>query len=351
MKAPPFAGTRELLNTLFVMTPGAYVRLENETVRVDIDGDTRVRVPLHHLGSIVTFGALAVSPGLMMRCADEGRAITFLDMSGRFRCRVVGRTTGNVLLRAAQHAAMIEAVQCAAIARALVAGKLHSERGVMLRGAREAMDTAGAERLRAGAEQIARLLEALPAAEHLDEIRGYEGQAAAVYFAAFDAMISSQRTDFRFDTRSRRPPRDRLNALLSYLYALLANDVTSALEGVGLDPQFGYLHAPRPGRPALALDLMEEFRAPFCDRLALTLVNRKTLTAGDFDERPGGAVLLGEDGRKKVVGAYQQRKQRDVQHPFLKQSAPAGLFPHLQARILARHLRGDTDMYVPFVAR
>jgi CRISPR-associated protein Cas1 len=344
-------GTRELLNTLFVMTPGSYVRLETDTVCVEADGALLVRAPLHHLGGIVVFGANMVTPPLLMRCAEEGRCVTFLDHNGRFRARMVGHTTGNVLLRDAQQAALRKMERASGIARAMVAGKMHNERAALLRAARETRNEESADALRRGADQIGLGLVGLPEAETLDAIRGCEGQSANVYFDLFDHMILAQRTHFGFGGRSRRPPRDRVNALISFLYALLSNDCTAALEGVGLDPQFGYLHVIRPGRPALALDLMEEFRTPMCDRLALGLINRREIGPDAFEERTGGAVMLNEKGRKQVIVAYQKRKQTEVEHPLLKQEAPLGLFPHLQARVLARHLRGDIPAYVPFVPR
>ena len=345
------SGTRELLNTLFVMTPNAYVRLESDNVRVEADKQLLVQAPLHHLGAIVLFGPNLVSPALISRCAEEGRAITFLDANGRYHARVVGRTTGNVLLRQAQQQASADVSQAVRIARNMVAGKMQNERAALLRAGRSVKAPEVASALRQGAERVGALLAELPSLSSMDAIRGHEGQSANVYFALFDSMITAQRTDFKFNGRNRRPPRDRVNALISFLYAMLANDCTSALEGVGLDPQFGYLHVLRPGRPSLALDLMEEFRTPCCDRLALTLINRKELAPDAFDIRPGESAMLNDTGRKQVVVAYQKRKQLEVEHPFLKQRAPLGLFPHLQARVLARHLRGDLADYVPFTPR
>ncbi len=351
MRQGVLAGTRELLNTLFVMSPNSYIRLETENVRVEADGKVLMQTPLHHLGSIVLFGANLITPPLLMKCAEEGRTVTFLDANGRYRARLSGQTTGNVLLRKAQQDAYRDPERTAGIARAMVAGKMQNERAALLRAARETKSEEDSVMLKTGAEQIGILILGLPGAKTLDDIRGHEGQAANLYFDLFDRMILAQRTHFGFHARSRRPPRDRVNAILSFLYALLANDCTGALEGVGLDPQFGYLHSIRPGRPALTLDLMEEFRTPLCDRLALTLINRKEIGPDAFDVRPGESVLLNDAGRKLVIRAYQERKKTEVEHPVLDQSAPLGLFPHLQARILARHLRGDIPAYAPFVPK
>lgn len=342
---------RELLNTLYVLTQGAYVRLEGDTAKVEADGKVILQTPLHHLGAIVTFGNVMMSPQLMHRCASEGRTIAFMSASGRFLARVVGPVSGNVLLRECQYDAYKDPERCARIARSFVAGKIHNMRSVLLRAARESTDETKKGVLSEASGLLAEYLGELQFARNLDEIRGYEGQATAGYFAVFDHMILAQRTHFKFSERSRRPPRDRMNALLSFLYALLANDCVAAAEGVGLDPQLGYLHSIRSGRPALGLDLMEEFRSVMADRLVLNLVNRQQIKPEHFDIRPGDAVMLNDEGRKLVLTAYQKRKQKEVEHPLCKTKTPLGLIPHLQARILARHLRGDLPDYLPYYPR
>ena len=308
--------------------------------------------PLHHLGAIYLFGNAHISVQALHRCAEEGKAVVFFDYGGKFRCRLVGPVCGNVLLRQAQYEAQRNPAATREIARSVVAGKIKNQRAVIARGAREAKDESAAILLRRTANDMANLLTLLPQLEEIDGVRGIEGQASALYFDAFDSLITAPPADFAFVVRTRRPPRDRVNALLSFLYALLTSSCTHACEGAGLDPQFGFLHVLRPGRPALALDLMEEFRAPLCDRLALTLINRRQIRPEHFDENPeaGGSVLLNADGRKIVLTAWHNRKAEDAHHPFLKDQAPFGLFPHLQARLLARHLRGDLPGYLPFLA-
>lgn len=341
-----------LLNTLYVQHPDAHVRLEGETLRVDVEDFHLLQVPLHHLGAVVLFGTATITSGAMQQCAKDGREVTFLDFSGRFRCRVEGPTQGNVLLRVAQFDAYRDPARSLALTRRFAAGKLRNARQVLLRGAREAADPAARQALTAAAAEQARALAGIPQVATLDDLRGLEGHAAAGYFAAFGRLITSETTEFAFTLRTRRPPRDRVNALLSFLYALLAGDCTAAVTGVGLDPQLGFLHAVRSGRPALALDVMEEFRPCLADRLALTLINRRQLRPEHFDVRAqaGESVLLNENGRKIVLAAYQQRKAEPVKHHLLKTDVPFGLVPHLQARLLARFLRGDVAHYQPYLS-
>lgn len=341
----------QLLNTLYVTLPESYVHLDNNTVRLEVEHETRLRVPLHHLGAVVCFGQVSVSLPLMHRLAEDGVALVLLDANGRFKARLEGAVSGNVLLRQAQYRLAGDPAFAIEVARNCIAGKVRNCRQVLLRGARESKAEDDAAVLARGANDLAAALRTLPAAGDLDTLRGIEGEAARQYFAALNFLVRpAAREDFRMDGRTRRPPRDRVNALLSFLYSLLMNDCRSAIEAAGLDPQIGFLHAVRPGRAALALDLMEEFRC-FADRLALSLINRGQIGADGFVEREGGAVLLEGNARKAVLVAYQERKQEPLTHPLLAETVPFGLLPHVQARLLARTLRGDTDQYLPYLVR
>ena len=341
----------QLLNTLYVTTPDTYLRLDNDTLRVEVNRETRLRVPLHHLSAVVCFGHINLSAPLMHLLADRGIALVLLDDNGRFKARLEGAVSGNVLLRQAQFQRVADPAFTLDMARASVAGKIKNTRQVLQRGAREAKAEDEANALARLADNLAASLRALPGENSLDGVRGIEGEAARRYFSGLNLLVrADQRAAFAMDGRTRRPPRDRLNALLSFLYAMWMNDCRSALEAAGLDPQVGFLHALRPGRASLALDLMEEFR-PWADRLALTLINRGQLKAHDFVLREGGAVALQPDARKAVVVAYQERKKDDINHPLLAQSVPLGLVPLVQARLLARAMRDDGAPYVPFVAK
>ena len=346
----------QLLNTLYVTLPDSYLHLDNDTLRVEIERETRLRVPLHHLSSVVCFGHVMVSPILMHRLADEGKSLVLLDGNGRFKARLEGPVSGNVLLRQAQHRRLLDTATsadfCLAVAKSCIAGKLKNCRQVLLRGARESGRDDDNAALAAVAEEFARALARLEHAADLDAVRGIEGDAAKRYFSVLKLIVRPEaRAAFTMDGRTRRPPLDRMNALLSFLYSMLMNDLRSAVESVGLDPQLGFLHAVRPGRAALALDLMEEFRPLLADRLALTLINRRQINADDFVERPGGAVVLKDDARKAVVTAYQERKQEAAMHPLLESTVSFGLVPLVQARLLARSVRGDAEAYVPFTPK
>ena len=343
---------RTIQNTLYVMTQNAYLHLENDTLRVDVEREKKLQVPLHHLGSVVCLGNIMLSPALMHRCADDGISLVLLNNQGRFKARLEGPVSGNILLRQAQHRLALDKKFALGIALSAIAGKLRNSRQVLLRGAREAGDGEDSSALTAAAKMLSNSLRNLPHAPDLDVVRGIEGDAAKNYFAALPLLVKREvRDKFTMDGRTRRPPRDRFNALLSFLYSMLMNDCRSALEAVGLDPQLGFLHAVRPGRAALALDLMEEFRAIFADRLALTLINRGQIGPNDFAEREGGAVLLEGDARRTVVVAYQERKQEEILHPLLETKVTIGLLPLLQARFMARTLRGEMDAYLPFLYR
>ena len=341
-----------ILNTLYITVPNAYVHLENDTVRVDIEREKKLQVPLHHLSGVVCYGHTLISAGLMQRLADDGKSLVLLDASGRFKARLEGSVSGNILLRQAQFRLADDPIRSLEIARACLAGKVKNARFVILRGARDAKDLADRQTLEAVARHLAASLRGLVYATSADQLRGVEGDAAAHYFSCFNLLIRADyRADFCFNGRTRRPPRDRVNALLSFLYSMLMNDCRSALEIVGLDAQLGFLHAVRPGRAALGLDLMEEFRAIVVDRLVLTLINRGQIRATDFDEREGGAVSMRDEARRAVIVAYQERKQELFAHPLLTQQVPLGLLPVLQARLLARAVRGEIIGYLPYLMK
>lgn len=338
-----------LLNTLYIQAERAYLRLDHETVVVEVEGQTKAQIPLHHLGSLVFFGEVMVSPSLLARCAADGRSITWLSPGGHFRARLEGPVTGNVLLRRRQHEVSADPAASLEVARQLVAGKIRNMRTSILRSARESNASEVRQTLEKAAGALADILPRLPLIPDLDALRGIEGDATRTYFNVFQLMLRLSGNDFTFAGRTRRPPRDPVNALISFLYALLLHDCVGAVQGVGLDPQVGFLHTLRSGRPALGLDLMEEFRPVLADRLALTLLNRRQLQSSDFAYRPGGAVLLNETGRKTVLAAYQERKKAEITHPLLRQKIALGLVPHIQARLLARWLRGDLENYLPYL--
>ena len=348
----------QLLNSLYITNPDSWLRLDNDTLRVEVEREVKLRVPLHHLQAVVCFGHVGLSAPLMHRLADDGIALVLLDDRGRFKARLEGATAGNVLMRQAQHQRLAEPGFTLATARAFVAGKVKNSRQVLMRGAREAKDAAEAASLTRAADDLAASLRSLPSASDLNILRGVEGEAARQYFAALNLLVKPEmREAFQMNGRSRRPPRDRMNALMSFLYAMWMNDCRSAVEAAGLDPQIGFLHALRPGRAALALDLMEEFR-PLADRLTLTLINRGQLNPEDFIEREGGAFALEGDARKAVVVAYQERKQEELTHPLLAQAIPLGMVPLVQARMLARAIRegttggvDDAEGYLPFLTK
>ncbi len=336
------------LNTLFVTTPGAYLFRDHENLVVKVDGEEKLRVPMHHLGSIVCFGVMSVSTGALEACAEAGIGLSFLSENGRFIARIEGEPNGSAEIRRAQFAAAADLGKTLALARSFILGKLYNSRQLLLRAARETDDASDHNALRNASHQFDTALRCLERAGNLDELRGREGDAARTYFESFAAMIKRRRDVFGFKQRSRRPPRDPMNALLSFLYALLRHDVESALLAAGLDPAIGFLHADRPGRPSLALDMQEELRAPFADRLALALVNREQLKPDDFQQHEGGSWRLTDDARKAVLVAWQKRKQETITHPVTKDEIPLALVPHIQARLLARTLRGDLTDYPPF---
>jgi CRISPR-associated protein Cas1 len=337
---------KKLLNTLYVTTEGAALRKDGENLVADVGDAERARVPFHMLGGVVVFGAVLVSPPLIQSLASMGVTLVLLDRAGRFQARIEGPVSGNVLLRRAQYRASETPEP---IVRNMISAKIANQRAVLQRALRDYADEmppASRGRIEAAVERLAQILRRVSFSnDGLDVLRGAEGEAALGYFSVFDDLIRSSDPAIRFHGRSRRPPRDAVNALLSFLYTLLVHDCRSAAEGVGLDPAVGFLHRDRPGRPSLALDLMEELRPILADRLVLTLLNRRQLRARDFETRDGGAVMLTDDGRRTVLTAWQERKREERRHPFLDEAAPLGLVPHLQAQLLARHLRGDLDAY------
>ena len=342
---------KQLLNTLYVTTQGAYLARDGETVQVRVEHEDRLRVPIHTLGSVVCFGLVSCSPPLMGLCAERGVSLAFFSEHGRFLARVEGPVSGNVLLRREQYRRADSEEHSAAIARSVVIAKVANCRTVLLRALRDKPECAGNCAIDAAAMRLAHLADTLQPARALDTVRGHEGDAARVYFDVFDHLIAESKDSFYFRGRSRRPPLDNLNALLSFLYTLVTHDVAAALEGVGLDPAVGYLHRDRPGRPSLALDLVEELRPVLADRLALSLVNRRQIRPEGFRKTETGAVLMDDDTRKEVLVAYQKRKQEEIVHPFLKERVAFGIVPHVQALLLARCLRGDLDGYPSFLWR
>ncbi|RLI08123.1 subtype I-C CRISPR-associated endonuclease Cas1 [Candidatus Bathyarchaeota archaeon] len=342
---------KRLLNVLFVTSQGAYLHRERESVVVVVGGETRLRVPVHTLEGIVCFGQVSVSPPLMGLCAEQGVAISFLSRNGRFWARVQGPVSGNVLLRRTQYRVADDPEGSARIGQAVIIAKLHNSRAVLLRLMRSHPSVPGIAEVSQAASHIAGLLRALDSPQSLGTIRGIEGEAARRYFQVFDHLILAQKGDFSLRERSRRPPLDNVNALLSFVYTLLAYDVSSALESVGLDPAVGFLHRDRPGRPGLALDIMEELRPYLADRLVLSLINLKQVTGKGFQRTETGAVNMSDETRKQVIKAYQERKREEIVHPFLKEKMEIGLLPYAQALLLARYLRGDIEGYPPFLWR
>lgn len=340
---------KKLLNTVYVTTEGAALHLQGETLVAETDGAEKTRIPLHMLSGLVTFGPILLTPALIGACAERGISVVLLKRNGRFQARIEGPVSGNVLLRRAQYRVADAPEE---IVRSIVLGKVSNQRAVLRRHLRDhAADMALVERqaLENACVRMTQILRRVQLSGTTTEaMRGSEGEAATLYFAVFDHLVRAPDPELRWTARSRRPPLDRLNALLSFLYTLLTHDCRSACEAVGLDPAVGFLHRDRPGRPSLALDLMEELRAPLADRLALSLVNRRQIRANDFRVLESGAVLLTDDARKTVLAAWQDRKREERLHPFLREKAPFGLVPYLQAQMLARHLRGDIDAYPPW---
>lgn len=345
---------KPLLNVLYVTAPESYLMLDGETVVVRKEDKaagkmiTAVRLPLHNLEAIVCFNYQGASPALMGACAERNVDLCFLTPNGRFQARVVGKVKGNVLLRKRQYQISESEEESARIARSFLIGKIANARKVIDRAVRDHALLVDVDALTRASASLRETIQQLPACASTTDLMGFEGSAAKTYFGVFNQLILQQKQQFSFSERSRRPPMDAMNALLSFLYTLLTNETASALESVGLDPYVGFLHQDRPGRPSLALDLIEELRPVFADRLALSLVNRKQIAGKGFVEKEHGGILMDDDTRKKVLTAWQERKRETIVHPFLQEKIEFGMIPYVQALLLARHLRGDLDAYPPF---
>jgi CRISPR-associated protein Cas1 len=340
---------RKLLNTLYVSTPETYLALDGLNVVVKKEGVTLLRVPLHNLESIVSFGYIGASPALMGACAEKGIALSFMTEHGRYLASITGTARGNVVLRRTQYRLADDEGACLRTASNMLIGKLFNGRWVLERATRDHPMRVDNDRLKAAASALVTSIGQLRTAQTLDSLRGIEGDAATQYFSVFDELILQNKDDFFFRNRNRRPPLDRVNAMLSFAYSLLESEVAAALSAVGLDPYVGFLHRDRPGRRSLALDLMEELRPVYADRFVLSMINNRQVAANDFLQKESGATILTDDARKSFLTAWQNRKQESIQHPFLKEKLEWGLVPHAQALLLARHLRGDLDEYPPLL--
>jgi len=337
------------LNTLFVTTQGAYLSKEGETVVVKVDGEIKIRVPVHTISGIVCFGNVSCSPYLIGFCAENDVAISFLSEHGRFLAKVQGPVSGNVLLRREQYRRADDLKFSAEVAKSILTGKITNCRTVLQRALRDHAGKINDEEVRHAVMRLNRQLEIIDQGHPLDVLRGIEGDSAHIYFNVFDHLIVAQKENFRFDERNRRPPLDNVNCLLSFIYTLLMHDVRSALETVGLDPAVGFLHRDRPGRLGLALDLMEEFRPYIADRLTLSLINLQQVQDKGFKKMDSGAVVMDDGTRKTVLMAYQERKQEEIKHPFIDEKVMIGMLFQIQATLMARYLRGDLDGYPPFI--
>ncbi len=341
---------KKLLNTLYVLTPESYLFCRNENICVQVGGVEKVSVPALTIDAIVCFGKMTVSTPLLDFCGKRNISVTFLTKTGHFMGRFYGPVSGNVLLRKHQYESLNDSFFCHKLVQSILFAKIRNSKLVLLRAARNSKNICIQSNLSSGAELLSQFAGRLPLCESIDAMRGIEGAAATAYFSRFDLLMQDNPAGFHFSSRSRRPPRDEVNALLSFTYMLLTREMQSAMETVGLDPAAGYLHTLRPGRPSFALDLMEELRAPLCDRFVLSLLNRGQISALDFDCSEE-AALLNERGRKIVLTAWQKRKSEQITHPFLNEKIPIGMIPYVQAMLFARLLRGDLDEYPPFVWR
>lgn len=340
---------KKMLNTLYVTSENSYLALDGENVVV-LDGNTEMgRVPLHNLESIVSFGYRGTSPALMGACAERNIALCYLTPQGKFLARISGKTKGNVVLRQQQYASSKDEIISLGIAKNCILGKVYNARWVLERAVRDHSLQIDAEQVKEASNFLKKSLEQIQGSQTKEQLRGYEGEAASIYFGVFDQLILQQKKDFIFHGRNKRPPMDNVNALLSFVYTLLTNQITSALECVGLDPYVGYLHSDRPGRVSLSLDLIEELRAVLADRFVLSLINRKMISGKNFTRKENGAVLMDDELRKKVLTEWQNKKKEMITHPYLKEKIEWGMVPYVQAMLLARYLRGDLDGYPVFL--
>ncbi len=346
---------KKLLNTLYVTTENAYLALDGENAVVRAEdpesGESREigRTPLHLLDGIVTFGYVGASPALLGKCAEYGKSVTFLTPSGRFLCRTVGKTHGSILVRREQYRWADDPERSLAIARRMIAAKLSGSAAVLRRAVSDHAGRIDGETVGAAEGQLRDFSRSAYRAENADSLRGLEGEGAQRYFSVFDELILQQKDAFGFDSRNRRPPLDPVNAMLSFGYSLMTSVCSAALETAGLDPYAGFFHTDRPGRASLALDLVEEFRAPFVDRFVLTLINKKVISESDFVRKENGAVLLKDDSRREFLSQWQKKKREEIVHPYLAEKTVWGMIPFLQARLLAKAIRGDIDDYPPFL--
>ncbi len=340
---------KKIGNTLYIMAPNSYIALECEALSILNDGESTHHIPLLNLDGIVTFGYTGISPAALHACAKRGIEVSFLTESGRFLARVSGNPCGNVLLRKSQYRFSDSESDSLRIAKGFLIGKLFNSRWVIERAIRDYRLRLDTEKLSAAAHYISDRIFDIKSASCLAELRGFEGEAASMYFSVFDDLILQQKGSFHFNGRNKRPPLDNINAMLSFAYTLLAHDCASALNSVGFDPYVGFLHRDRPGRTSLALDLMEEFRSVLADRFVLSLINNRQIGSNGFIKKENGAVIMTDDARKKFIGAWQQKKKETITHPFINEKVEWGAAPYIQALLLARYIRGDLDDYPPFL--
>jgi len=340
---------RKLLNTLYVTTPDAYLSLDGENI-VILKGEAELlRLPLHNIESIITFNYTGASPALMGACAEKNIALTFMTQSGRFLARITGEVKGNVTLRKAQYNLSNSDIESAKIAKNMIVGKIYNSKWMIERATRDHALSLDVEKLKTVSKFLSNSIKYVSDSDNLEQIRGFEGEAASQYFSVFDDLILQQKEYFYFKGRNKRPPLDNVNAMLSFIYTLLVHDIGAALETIGLDPYVGFLHKDRPGRISLALDLMEELRSIYADRFVIYLINMKIINEKGFIQKENGAVIMDDATRKNILSAWQSRKQEEITHPFLNEKIEWGLVPYVQAMLLARFIRGDLDAYPPFL--